>query len=1214
MNPSIEKLAQLMQARQEQGEPPYVLLLGSSLSLTPAVRRAFSGTEDWEAFWEEMQRASLTERKALLKKPLDALGLELGYQAMARLAEAGYFNLVLTLNVDDAIDDVVRPLSADQSVLLIYDGSNAAQIVEVLSHPTPRIKVVKLRGDINARKLPLTPQAQFEFPPDLEDAVTQWLSRDTIVVGDLPFDDDVQRCLRSGDDALWCILPNEPASDSFIKRAKKIRSSGEIITGADGEFNAFFTALAERLLQFFQTEGLRRKDRDWPPPVDRFAMPVSSQTAACKHNLPAQATPFVGREAELAELARLLAEPDVRLLTVLGAGGMGKTRLVLEAAAAQMDRFAHGVYLISLAPLQSVEAIVPTVAQALSFSFYEEDEPQQQLLDYLRQKTMLLIMDSFEHLLHGVGLVTEVLKTAPEVKILATSRARLNVQGEHLFPIAGMHLPDRETLEDATHYSAVGLFLTSARRSQPSFEPTADDLTDVVRICRLVEGMPLGILLAAAWIQMLTPAEIAAEISQSLDFVETDLRDVPERQRSMRAVFDHSWNLLTVREREVFQGLSVFRGGFTRQAAQRVTGASLHELMALVNKSLLHRAPAPSATLGTGRTGGRYEVHELLRQYVAEKLDASGEADAARDAHSAYYAEFLHQREADLKGRRQLGALDEIEADFENARVAWAWTVQKRDYAAINRALESLSLFCMCRSRDQEGRELFRQAREQLAPGPDDEPHPVWGRILVQEFCRSPHEADKAQVERSLAIAQQHGDRAGIALCLHTLGEIAFNADDYTEALSFYEESLAHFRVLDDSFNIAATLYKLAETYRVLGQPEEAIKSARQSLELSREIGDKYWAASSLANTGVIAFFTGNYAEAEGYLREANTIYREMGYRVGIATSSVVLSKLAFLRGDFEKAKALAEEALEIATDIGSNRVAQSARYLPRLVATTLGEKIDEHPDEEEPAPITDIPTKIDQYEVKRLLAAGDFGAVYLAHDPDSGRDVAIKVANPENLKTRGWALPLKRESVIMAKLAHPAIPEFYGYGEAADHVYIVLEFIQGKDLLAMLEEQEGFLPEKEVIEWAIQVCDGLIHLHGQRPAPFIFRDVKPSNMMIDPYGQVYLIDFGISVIYQPGREQAAIGTRGYSPPEQYWGYTDARSDVYALGATLHHLLTRRDPRKETPFSFHDAPPRSLNPAISKELEAVILKAVEHHPEDRYQSAEEMKTALLACL
>jgi DNA-binding SARP family transcriptional activator/predicted ATPase len=354
-------------------------------------------------------------------------------------------------------------------------------------------------------------------------------------------------------------------------------------------------------------------------------------SARPRHNLPAQSTPFVGREDELAEIAARLSNPECRLLTLVGPGGSGKTRLALEAAARQIQAplrrlpgaprmeplaagkgapgtgptpepsqrfpFEDGAFFVSLAPLRSVESIVPTVARAVGFSFYgAEVEARQQLLDYLRGKRMLLVLDNFEHLLGGVSLVTQVLESAPEVKILVTSRARLNVQAEHLFAVLGMYYPDRDAVQDAARYSAVQLFLDCARRARLGFELTAGNVADVVDICRLVEGMPLGILLAAAWVGMLTPAEIVAEIRESLGFLETDLRDVPRRQRSVRAVFDHSWNLLTPRERSVMQALSVFRGGFTRQAARRVAGATLHELRALVDRSLLQRGPLDATT------------------------------------------------------------------------------------------------------------------------------------------------------------------------------------------------------------------------------------------------------------------------------------------------------------------------------------------------------------------------------------------------------------------------------------------------------------------------------------------------------------------------------------------------------------------------------------------------------------------------------------------
>lgn len=246
MNRAINKLTRLMKARKENGDAPYVLLLGSSLSLTPAVRRDFAGTDDWQQFWQEMQRASPTERKALLKSALDKLGLAASYRALMQLAKAGYFEVILTLNVDDAVDDAARALPADQCALVIYDGANAEQVIETLSRAAPRLKIIKLRGDINAQALPLTAEGQFEFPDKLERAVSMWLERDAILVGDMPHDLDMQRCVNRGSSSLWCVLPAEETG-GFTKRARKARPTGETITGADAEFNTFFATLAREL-------------------------------------------------------------------------------------------------------------------------------------------------------------------------------------------------------------------------------------------------------------------------------------------------------------------------------------------------------------------------------------------------------------------------------------------------------------------------------------------------------------------------------------------------------------------------------------------------------------------------------------------------------------------------------------------------------------------------------------------------------------------------------------------------------------------------------------------------------------------------------------------------------------------------------------------------------------------------------------------------------
>ena len=373
---------------------------------------------------------------------------------------------------------------------------------------------------------------------------------------------------------------------------------------------------------------------------------TTPQPEVRKHNLPSLPTPFVGRQQTLARLDAYLRDPTCRLVTLVGPGGIGKTRLAIEAAGRQIDAF-DGVFFVALDSLHSPQAVLPAIAGALGLAPGQDQELQPQLLAYLRHKRVLLVLDNFEHLLSGAGILARVLEEAPGTQILATSRTRLNLQGEQLFAVEGMAYPDSppdpvpalgKGLDGGmAPYSAVQLFLASARRAEPGFALTPDNLGDIVAICRLVDGLPLGILLASAWVPVLSPGQIAAEIRQGLGFLETDLRDLPERHRSLGAVFRHSWDLLTTHEQEVLEALSVFQGGFDRPAAGRVAGASLRDLKRLVDSSLLQRCAA-----------GRYDMHPLLQRYAAGRLrQASGESrelapggptDAAQVAGERHFA------------------------------------------------------------------------------------------------------------------------------------------------------------------------------------------------------------------------------------------------------------------------------------------------------------------------------------------------------------------------------------------------------------------------------------------------------------------------------------------------------------------------------------------------------------------------------------------------
>ncbi len=317
---------------------------------------------------------------------------------------------------------------------------------------------------------------------------------------------------------------------------------------------------------------------------------VAPAEEAPPHNLPAALSPLIGRQGELAEIEERLLDSACRLLTLLGPGGIGKTRLALEAAACLVKYFRQGAYFVPLAPLQSCESIPPAIARSLGFNFSPGGEPFQQLLDYLRKKELLLVLDNFEHLLEGANLIIEILQAAPGVKALVTSREGLNLREEFLLPLGGLDYPEPK-IQGPLTFDAVRLFLEGARRVCPHYRASDEDLAQIGLVCRKVQGMPLAVLLAASWMELLSPVEIAHQVSShSLDFLEADWRDVPARQRSLRLVFDHSWRLLSKSEQQLFASLSVFRGSFSQAAAEAVTGASLRDLLHLVNKSMLARS------------------------------------------------------------------------------------------------------------------------------------------------------------------------------------------------------------------------------------------------------------------------------------------------------------------------------------------------------------------------------------------------------------------------------------------------------------------------------------------------------------------------------------------------------------------------------------------------------------------------------------------------
>ncbi|MCI0399103.1 MAG: tetratricopeptide repeat protein, partial [Chloroflexi bacterium] len=674
-----------------------------------------------------------------------------------------------------------------------------------------------------------------------------------------------------------------------------------------------------------------------------------------RYTIPAQTTPFVGREMELAEINQLLGRPECRLLTLVGPGGIGKTRLAIEAAIRQAGRFAHGVCFVPLGPANAADYLATHVADALRFSFYADGpEPKAQLLDYLRQKELLLVLDNFEHLLAGVDLLANILQSAPGVKLLVTSQERLNLMEEWLLEIAGLSCPNGE-IRDVEKSSAVQLFVQRASQVQRNFLLSEEEKPYVAQICRLVGGMPLGVELASTWVRVLSCQEIAGQIEQSLDFLATSLRNLPERHRSLRAVFEHSWELLAEEERAAFRQLSVFRGGFVVAAAVAVTGASPPLLMALADKSLLQRGP-----------DGRYLAPEVLRQYATEKFQAElppAAQEAVREQHSDYYARFLQEREEAILGEEQARALAEIGEEIENVRQAWRWAIAAGRVDVVDRCLESLFRFYEIRSWFQEGVEAFGQVVA-LLEGQEDNQLALGralsrqGRLLVR---LSRLDEGRAALERSLellrtvaawpevasvtsilgVVAEAGGDYGearrrqeeslilwrecgrsvassrGTGNVLLRLGNVAFAQGQYQEARLFYRESLAQRREIGDRRGVAVCLNNLGSIADALGEYAEARQLYQKSVAIKHDIGDRRGVAYSLNNLGYVSFLVGEYDTAEAELTECLAVFQEIGDRKGFAYALTNLGNVAFGRRAYSQAESLYRQSLAACREIG---------------------------------------------------------------------------------------------------------------------------------------------------------------------------------------------------------------------------------------------------------------------------------------------------------
>jgi predicted ATPase/transcriptional regulator with XRE-family HTH domain len=707
--------------------------------------------------------------------------------------------------------------------------------------------------------------------------------------------------------------------------------------------------------------------------VDRLSpvtQPVSASPIS-RNNLPVLPTPVIGRQRELEQLSQLLRDPQCRLLTLVGPGGIGKTRLAIEAATHMQDDFAAGVYFIPLASVNRSRLIVPVIADALGYPFQSASraDPKTQLFSYLKEKQALLLPDNLEQLLAepGIEMLGELLTHAPQVKLLATSRESLGLQGEWVFEVQGLPVPGGGYEQGSSQDTSVELFLQRARRADVGFNATTADYPTIIRICQLVDGMPLGIELAAAWVRTLSCAEIAHEIEQGLGFLSLSARDFPARHRSMRAVFDHSWKLLTQEEQQVLSRLSLFRGGFRREPAEVVAGATLSLLSALVTKSLIRRSGME-----------RYDLHELIHQFAVERLSEHPQEQMAVEArHGRYYLAWFGGEEKRLRSSAQHEALTELTAEMDNFRGAWDWGVARGEFALIEGTLRTFSMLYDTRGWLQEGLDMLGRAVDALetahAQLPLDRTNQVvLGHLLTSRSLLASrlgqYEQAQAMLERSLEILRPLNESRVLVESTTFLGMVMELTGNYASALDLYSEGLetakeigdrwfaalcftcisglvgftrvsvtpetrhqrwqsavADWRRIGDPRLTAIALNNLSLSALWLGQFDEARLAQEESIELSSSVGDRWGLGFAYRGLAIILQAQGDHLQAVDKFRESLDVLRQLGARQDVARVLAEMGRSVFALGNGFEAERIWRDSLRIAIETRGTFIALEA-------------------------------------------------------------------------------------------------------------------------------------------------------------------------------------------------------------------------------------------------------------------------------------------------
>ncbi|MBI5928039.1 MAG: tetratricopeptide repeat protein [Chloroflexi bacterium] len=635
--------------------------------------------------------------------------------------------------------------------------------------------------------------------------------------------------------------------------------------------------------------------------------------------LPHYNTAFIGRERELDEIHQLLQSPSCRLLTLTGPGGIGKTRLAIQAAAQCSEAYGGEVYFVALADISTPDKLIACISMMLGISFYEGLYGETQLLDYLRHKKILLVLDGFESCINYSGLIAKILNTASYLKLIITSQVSLNLQGEWLFQVQGMTLPSKthdfiETAE-ANH-----LFFETAQRFQPNLKFNGCEAA-VAEICYIVDGNPLALELAASLLSLMPCEEIAQEINRNLDLLQAPFRDVPTRHLSLKAVFEYAWNLLTPDEQKVLQRLAFFEGNFRRDAALQVANASTHQLKGLIEKSLLVTSEDKT-----------YHIVGTIRRYAREKLaEQSSEEYQTAELHARYYANFLAQQ--NFSGLDYKSILQNILVDLSNILAGARWALSQHQWMMLDQYIENLYHFYDALSWFQDGFEFFSHVEKKLhfderILGDEDL---LFAKTLARKAVFSYHLGDYdlaiELLQESLSIFSQLSKLNEVAFVLNYLGIIYIVRGDYLRAKAYLQKSLEIYEELNQPFLIA----KVSNNLGILANYENNYPIAsdylQKSLRIYKTSKNARYIAYTLNNLGNVALKTEKLSDAGLFFQESYRLKKEIGDQWGCACSLVNLGRIAERQGSYSFAYKNFRESLDISTQIGKRSGMMIALY-----------------------------------------------------------------------------------------------------------------------------------------------------------------------------------------------------------------------------------------------------------------------------------------------